>query len=254
MINNYFGDTDLHLAVEMNHAAYHETLLHIKERCDTPQVASYFFQRRMSVDVNRCVLNFLSSVRMFLDHKETELKRLGEVGTQRLANFKRITNQAFDNDFSYRFLYKLRNYVQHCGVPMGRFGYSECLEDDTVTRELVVNFDRDILLQNFDWGKVGPDLQSQPEGFSITSHVDWVMEWVGVIQNVLSSDLMSGLAAAVADIEEFMKPTEGRYGTPFIGIQRFVEGEEGKSTMMMTDLPLEQMQILKETVLRLRSR
>ena len=252
VVSNYFKDRELLASIEMNHDDYHKTLSQCEERCATREVASYFVQRRMFIDVNRRIGNFLSSVRTFLDHHQAELTRLGADGETRFINFKKIKARAFDGDFSYRFLSQLRNYVQHCGLPLGGFGYHANLcEDGSVESAIEIRFDRDALLSNFEWHRqVQPDLEAQVKHFDITPHIDRMMDWMNKIQNVLSNDLMSGLAEAVAAIEEFMSPALGRIGMPCICSQTFDEAVEGESSLKITHLPIEQIYLLKDEVLK----
>ena len=121
------------------------------------------------LESSAAVLNFLSSARTFLDHTGTNLKRSFTDNTEPLACFKKITANEFDSKFSYRFMGKLRNYVQHCGMPPLSYNLSNSYDHDKsiAESELTVFFSRDQLLKNYDsWGKnVEPQLKEQPESF-----------------------------------------------------------------------------------------
>jgi hypothetical protein len=64
-------------------------------------------------NINRLVLNFLSAIRTFLDHAETYIKRTYGKESDQLKIFNNFRRSCYDTYFSYRFLYKLRNYSQH---------------------------------------------------------------------------------------------------------------------------------------------
>lgn len=81
--------------------------------------------REAKIDVNRHFLNFLSAVRQLLDHTELRLKRQYSGNPEVFEVFRKRTAAAFDGVFAYRFFYKLRNYSQHCGAPIGIVEY-EC--------------------------------------------------------------------------------------------------------------------------------
>ncbi len=132
---------------------------------------------RIATEANRHLLNVLTSLRTFLDHAETRLKRTYGKGSAEVAEFKRATSQEYDRRFAYRFLYRLRNYAQHCGLPVGRFSLgSEVLESageepDPPTREtLAIYFAREQLLTDFDdWGnQVEQELRAGPRSIEIT--------------------------------------------------------------------------------------
>lgn len=128
-------------------------------RLDFSEFSSQF------LDINRLILNLLSSIRTYLDHTETRLKRTFGEKSEEFLQFKTLTSDCFDNHFSYRFLTKLRNYSQHCGLPTGSISISE----DENGHSLKLSLVRDSLLKNYDsWGAiVKPQLQAQNEEFDI---------------------------------------------------------------------------------------
>src|SRR5205823_3022484 len=64
--------------------------------------------------LNRHLLNFLASIRAFLDHSETALIRRYGKGSAEFDAFRLAKAREYDEHFAYRFLYALRNYAQHC--------------------------------------------------------------------------------------------------------------------------------------------
>jgi len=122
-------------------------------------------------EVNINLLNFMMSARTFLDHMETFIKR--EYGKQsvEIDLFEKLTADEFDNRFSYKFMYKLRNYVQHCGMPPLNYSKYKLLDVEAPYAALTLEFDRDELLSGFDsWGAiVKPELKSQKQKFDAIS-------------------------------------------------------------------------------------
>lgn len=105
--------------------------------------------RYLIFDANKLMLRFLGGVRTFLDHTQTTISRRYGASSDELKYWKRLTAEQFDNFFSYRFLYKLRNYTQHCGMPP--IGYSVTHVLNGI--EIALNFDRKILLEEYnEWG------------------------------------------------------------------------------------------------------
>ncbi|RZI54630.1 MAG: hypothetical protein EOP12_01885 [Pseudomonas sp.] len=126
--------------------------------------------RSTKLEINRHFLNFLATARQFLDHTETRLKRQYSETPEVFQLFRKRTSRAFDNVFAYRFMYKLRNYSQHCGSPIGHVthgGYSDENGDPVFT--LHVNFDADALLRSGGdvWGVVKADLIKRGPKFSV---------------------------------------------------------------------------------------
>jgi hypothetical protein len=110
----------------------------------------------------------LSSIRTYLDHTETRLKREYGLASEEYKIFKTETSRTYDENFAYRFLYKLRNYSQHCGLPAGLLEVSSFSENELPKYILKLSLLRDDLLQNFKWGnQVTEELCKQEEVFDI---------------------------------------------------------------------------------------
>lgn len=131
-------------------------------------------QEFLHLDINRLILNYLSSIRTYLDHSETRLKRNHKSDSNLLKIFKDETSNAYDNQFAYRFLYKLRNYSQHCGLPAGFLSTSSYVEnDEEIKHSINLSLLRDELLNNFEWGNpITEELKSQNEQFNILPFVE----------------------------------------------------------------------------------
>jgi len=112
------------------------------------------------LNLNRILLNYLSSFRTLLDHVETIIKRKYGKASNQTSQFQEQTSYLFDNYFAYRFMYKLRNYAQHCGLPIDEFSISATkISDNKFKTEYKVDFDSVTLLSKFkEWGKVKNDL------------------------------------------------------------------------------------------------
>ncbi|MDH0061464.1 hypothetical protein [Leclercia adecarboxylata] len=121
--------------------------------------------------LNTRILNYMMSVKTLLDHMETSINRRYGGDSTEFVEFKALTANEFDSKFSYRFMYKLRNFVQHCGMPPLSYKISKSLDDttSTISVELIVYFMRDELLRGFSkWGTlVKAELTQMNESFPI---------------------------------------------------------------------------------------
>jgi hypothetical protein len=120
--------------------------------------------------------NWLTSVRMFLDHAETDLKRRFGDASPQVDRFKAARNTAYDTNAGYRFIAKFRNYVQHCGRPASRLS-GHAVDGRSV---VVIELDRDELLGSFGWGSYKAELEAMDD------HIDPMP---------LAADAMEGLRA-----------------------------------------------------------
>ena len=121
-------------------------------------------------NTNRLLLNYLTSIRTFIDHSDTYLNKKFGVTSEQYLEFKQILSCFFDNSFAYRFFYKLRNYAQHVGLPLDNFHFTTEYDHENKSFEgtMKVAFDRDKLLDSYDsWGAVKTDLINQAQEFDV---------------------------------------------------------------------------------------
>ncbi len=125
----------------------------------------YEFIEDVVFEINRLLLNYLSSFRTLVDHLEARYKHLKRENPEYLNAFKTICSSCYGGSFYYRFFYKLRNYVQHCCLPIGHIEIEETQKGTNIS----IIFDRDALLNNYsEWGStVKNDLSSRPESIDI---------------------------------------------------------------------------------------
>lgn len=71
-----------------------------------------------SLEINRHVLNYLASQNAFLDHSFKFLSKKFGSKSNESKRFTKMTNDLFADHFSYRFLYKLRNFTVHLGFSL----------------------------------------------------------------------------------------------------------------------------------------
>jgi hypothetical protein len=130
--------------------------------------------KRHYLNFNRLFLNYLSSIRSFIDHNETYVKRKFAPNSFQVNEFDKIKRYYFDNFFSYRFFYKLRNYSQHCGLPIRHFNLStQRKPDGGYFAEAEMTFNSHELLKEYrEWGPVKEDLKKINGDFPLAPLVD----------------------------------------------------------------------------------
>jgi hypothetical protein len=67
---------------------------------------------------NRCVMNLLSSAKMYLDHIPQNLNEAFSPSTLESDEFQIQTNKQYDESFAYRVASALRNHAQHADFPI----------------------------------------------------------------------------------------------------------------------------------------
>jgi hypothetical protein len=171
----------------------------------------------MMLNINRRILNLLSAFRTYLDHSRYNLsKRYGE-HSERLQNFDIARKAAYDGSFSYRFADGLRNYVQHCGMPLGAIELRRepDIVAETVTYSLEVYFDRDALLDRFRWkNRVRKEIALLPEEFPVRPQLAEVMRLLEQINLAVLGDELLGIVQAAQIVRKLT--TTGKAGRPCI--------------------------------------
>ncbi|MFA6057439.1 MAG: hypothetical protein WC756_04515 [Taibaiella sp.] len=154
------------------------------------------------LDLNRVILNLLSSIRTYLDHNETRLKKKYGETSEEFQLFKRLTSNAFDTSFAYRFLTKLRNFAQHCGLPSGSIQQVSSRDGETI--RLILH--RDNLLNVYDgWGsQVKKDLIQQSEDFDMLPLIEQKISELRAINYELTEREYQKLAQDAFELLDLM--------------------------------------------------
>jgi hypothetical protein len=74
---------------------------------------------RVLTEMNRHFMNYLSSGYSLRQHLDKLLKRDFGRKSEQAAKFPHLLNLLETNNFAYAFFQDFRNYVQHCGFPIG---------------------------------------------------------------------------------------------------------------------------------------
>lgn len=243
----FSSDNQTFLIVQLNYSDYEKLLVRYFEEWRENAAMSWARMENMGLEINRRLLNYLSSVRTFLDHWETNLKRRYGRNSRRVKRFKNACSEAYDGSFSYRFLYVLRNYTQHCGMPLGQLSL-QSEEVNPVSREirhsLTVKFNRDELLSKYDrWGsKLKKEIRKLPPTFEINPYVAEMMKSLKKIYLTLIEDELPSLIGSAKYVRQLIGQTKRMLGTPCILVpkilERSIEGEVESLEMQIEWIPL----------------
>ncbi|WP_327324572.1 hypothetical protein OG735_20120 [Streptomyces sp. NBC_01210] len=163
-------------------------------------------------------INWLNATRLFLDHENTWLAREYGKKSPELSEFQEACSAAFDSCRAYRFLYKLRNYTTHCGLPLSQVSLRKPQPEERekgLTQLICFTLDRDALLSNFDWGAlVTRDLRALPDKFELLPLIHEAMPYFGsIMESILRIDIREAVRAVgvfepyVMRLREFSDPS-----------------------------------------------
>jgi hypothetical protein len=138
--------------------------------------------------LQRVLLNWLTSVRMLDDHTLAAFTRRYGADSSELRSYEIARRHVYDGNSAYRFMVQLRNYAQHCAqVPVHGHAVVNAAE-----RRMELFFNRDELLERFhNWKIVKRDLLGSPPRIGASERV---------------SGAMNGVLELVSSIAEIDKP------------------------------------------------
>jgi hypothetical protein len=180
---------------------------------------------QFNFEANRRFLSYLAAVRTYLDHTETRLKRHYGPG-EPFATFKKAKGLAYDGSFAYRFLYRLRNYGQHCGLPIGHIevSASATTPGGSVERRATLGFDpRALLLRGGEkiWGKsVGGELAALSGVLDVEPIIQEVTAHLAEIESATLAAERPQLMKAAKPITTLFDEAHTAGGLPAAGILR----------------------------------
>lgn len=236
-LTDFSSDQQLYAITLLNYDDFLKVIAEYSEAYDKhPNMVDFQLLEKMTLNINRHIINYLFSVRSFLDLTEFKLNR---VYGDKFTSFKQATAFEYERNFSYRFLYKVRNFSQHCGLPLGNLSLHSIEEPEfsgKVKNTLVINFNRDILLKYDGWNnQVAEELRRLPEKFDIIPHLQNFKKSLDEINLVLINDNIAELTMNADSIERLIAPAKGMEGTPMI----FTMTDEvaGRRNMVIHHIP-----------------
>ena len=123
------GRTSWHV-LQQNFLAFCAIEKGLLDSVDGPFASHNFQPEPLQIAVTTTIVNFLSSMHMYLEHTERHLKQADKAdGGDRAAAWDAARHAEYDDYFAYRFLYKFRNYVQHVGLPLHALSIEHSLKD-----------------------------------------------------------------------------------------------------------------------------
>lgn len=191
---------------------------------------------------NRLLLNYLTSIKTFLDHSEAKLNRKFGKNSKELIEFKSVTSFFYDNSFAYRFFYKLRNYAQHVGLPLTdvSFTMEYDREINLMKGSLRAYFKSSDLLEKYDsWSIVKDDLRNGEPEINLSTILFEMTHNIKEVGKCVEGIFRKSLVAQSLDIKKMIEHLQDDNGIPFIAydVKAKPNGELGDFTTI--DIPFE---------------
>jgi len=204
-------------------------------------VSGYSNLQMIKTHCNRLILNILTAFRAFIDHSETYLKQKYGRNSQIFRDWQKLVSDKATDNLSFAFLSNLRNYVQHCGMPVGHIGFESRLDNETESISYVAefNFDRDDLLARYrGWQPaVLTALRKRPALFPIQPELETTMQCIAQIALSQMALELPTVKPAVSTLTTLVSEITDPNARPCI-LTQSLEGD-GNPRMTFAHLPLE---------------
>jgi len=188
-------------------------------------ITSYFDVYQPRVFLNYKVLSFLTSTRVYLDqHPQLMPKCVPEDAdlSERVGGF---ISEQYDQHFEYRFMEALRNYAQHCGLPIHSFSHGGMLNElEELEFTLDIYATKSFLAKD---NKFKPKvLNEMPESVNLKKAIRRYMESIGEIHVASRNAINSSIDSAREVLDEAYNRYSQQYEHSQIGLTAYKQYEE----------------------------
>ena len=205
---------------------------------------------KILIEINRYLLNLLSTIRTFLDYAKYNLERRYGKDSNSVSMFKDATHREYSKYFSYRFIYNLRNCAQHCVLPLGINLVSSEIEpySGNIENSLKLNLDRDSLLNSgYDWRKLRTEIKNLPAQFEIKPYLSEMDKCLDRIQSTILKGSLPLLTQSADYIKSLYKDNLSE-GAPclarFLQSKEYLAGNIPKHTVEILWVPINYIEII----------
>ncbi|CAG9623156.1 hypothetical protein [Sutcliffiella rhizosphaerae] len=166
----------------------------------TSQIEKHLDNEQLGLEANRLLINFLSSLQMFIDYGERHNKK--HFGKEKMKEFQKKTNDFYDNHISYRFMVLLRNYALHYGFPLTNI-------IERVSQPTRILATKEDLLKFKGWKHVKVDIEKMPDLISIDVHVEVTMMFIQHLYESYIYDIAPIVLKGVEHVNSMIKDNGG---------------------------------------------
>jgi hypothetical protein len=156
---------------------------------------------RVYLEANRLLINYLSSLSMFIDYGERYSKK--HFGKQKMEEFQSKTHDFYDNHVSYRFMALMRNYALHYGFPLS-------VIKESLLGRTGIFASKQTLLGFSGWKHVRKDIEKMPELILIDPHVEISMMFIKHLYESYIYDMAPTVIKGIEYLNDMTKNNNGK--------------------------------------------
>ena len=208
-------------------------------------------KRDITLNINKDLLNVLTSFRFYLDYMDKNLHDDFGKASELVASFRQHCSNEYDNNFSYRFVYQLRNYAQHKGLVVNSINFGRHLDEENrhqVRHHFKIYINRKDLLEDKKFKKdLKAELINFPEKIDVMEHFSkWMSSLTRIHIQITHKIIPTGLEDAKL-IKSYASKlnynSNDDRGVPIISaIDHTIEGIKQIKNPILVPLPIEDAQ------------
>jgi hypothetical protein len=152
---------------------------------------SFLSARDITLNINKSFLNLLASFRFYLNFMEKHLSDDFGGRVDLVNRFKEYCSKEYDENFSYRFVYHIRNYAQHHNFVVSSINFDERPDNENqFTRKynLRINIAKADLLGDKSFKKeVRVEINNLPGEINLVEHISsWMLSFERIHNQITS--------------------------------------------------------------------
>jgi hypothetical protein len=166
-----------------------------------------------SLEINQRILNILTSIKSYEEHIKYKVSKLWGDSSEQLKKYEEIDSDLYDKFFSYRFLKRLRNYVQHRDLPVKGVGYpamSVGFEPGQIAFTVSPRMYKSYLLEFDSWSTVKKDIEAQGDEIDVNLIIEEAFRVFTSLHFQFRGYLLETLEKSRRIITELYESKEGR--------------------------------------------
>jgi len=198
---------------KFNFMEYWQTIFRVSE---TLRLDSSFDRKSMimpSLEINQRILNILTSIKSYEEHIKYKVSKLWGDSSEQIKKYEEIDSSLYDKFFSYRFLKRLRNYVQHRDLPVKCVSYtvtSVSFEPRQIAFTVTPIMYKRYLLEFDSWSTVKEDIEKQGDKIDVNLIIEEAFRVFTSLHAQFRNYLSIILERAHCAITELYESREGR--------------------------------------------
>ena len=148
------------------------------------------------LEANRLIINYLSSLSMFIDYGERHNKQ--HFGKLRMEQFRKKASAFYDGHVSYRFMAMMRKYALHYSFPLGHIQRS-------IISDSGIFASKETLLKFSGWKHARQDIEKMPSLINIDPHVEISMMFIENLYQGFIYDMAPSLIKGIEHLNGLVR-------------------------------------------------